>query len=335
LSPDKKFIIPLVHFLTWICIFLYPFLFHYVPFNDVHSVYRIGLFTLLLVMLFYANTHLLIPKILARKKVLVYLASVILLIGFISVCAGYIQMFLNPEYEKKNSLFRGAVNTGIITGVLTWMVSSSIKVTAEWFRNQNLKTQLENENLQTELNFLRSQVNPHFLFNALNNIYSLQNKNSPQTGSAILKLSELTRYMLYETSTNYVPLEKEIHYLKGYVELQQLGLGTGISVNFTTEGRLEGEQIEPMLLIPLVENVFKHGISYNSPCTLSIQIKLKDKTLELFTTNPDHSKNKEGGNGIGLNNLKKRLALLYGDKHTLSIKKINNEFITHLSLTLK
>jgi len=295
------------------------------------------MFLFLLAAFFYSNTLIFIPKLLGRKKIFLYLIFILISIIIISFSAGYLQVIFNPGYEKNPGLFSRAFNTGIITAALTWFISSGIKVTSEWFKNQQLMKSIENEKLNAELNFLKSQVNPHFLFNALNNIYSLENKKSPDTGSAILKLSELVRYMLYETSHEFVSLEREIDYLINYIELQKLGISKELKVNFTAEGDLQNKKIEPMLLIPLVENVFKHGISYKNPSPLFISLKVSGNNLELTTKNIlVHKKQSAGLNeGIGLVNLRKRLSLLYPGKNEFKTLQENEKYIAHLSIILK
>jgi two-component system, LytTR family, sensor kinase len=333
----NKYLVLIVHSVTWLCLFLYPFLFHYLSFHDSGAVLRIALFLFLLIGFFYLNTGLLIPKVLGRKKVLLYLGIILFAITIISSGAGYIQVLLNKDPLRREEIYARGVNTGIFAGTLTWIISSGIKLTGEWFRNQQQMRIIENEKLNAELNFLKSQVNPHFLFNALNNIYALQNKNSSDTGPAILKLSQLARYMLYETSSEFVALDKEISYLKNYIELQKLGLSEQLIVKFSVDGDPSIKKIKPMLLIPLVENVFKHGLSYVSRSDLSISLRVNSDSIELQTRNEISVKRIEAekANGIGLINLRKRLELLYPGKHELTIKKEGTTFFTSLKLNLK
>lgn len=252
----------IIQIIVWVFLFFYPFLFHYLPINDVHAIWRVSIFLLVLMAFFYANTLFFIPRLLSRKLFFAYFLSVLIFIIFICFCTAYAQIFLNPHYSKNPDLFKTAVYTGIISSLLVWFISSGIKITSEWLKNQHAVRAKENERLNAELNLLKLQVNPHFLFNALNNIYALQNKKSSETGNAILMLSELIRYMMYDTLSEFVPLKNEIKYLHNYIELQKLGISNRVKINFTVEGDVENKQIEPMLLIPIVENVFKHGISY-------------------------------------------------------------------------
>src|ERR1051326_824475 len=256
---NDRILEPLVHTGIWLCLFFYPFLFHYLSLDDSLALLRIFIFLILLIVFFYANSFLLIPKLLGAKKILVYFLCIVIFITGIAYASGFIQLWFNPEIRIKPGLMSAGRYTGIIASLIVWVISSGMKITREWFRNEQLRRDIENEKLQAELSFLKTQVNPHFLFNALNNIYSLENKRSERTGEAILKLSELARYMLYETSSEYVPLAKEIEYLEGYIALQQLGFDD-VSVMFKINGDVAGKKIQPMLLVPLVENAFKHGI---------------------------------------------------------------------------
>jgi two-component system, LytTR family, sensor kinase len=332
---ERKYLVFFVHTIIWVCLFFYPFLFHYVPLDELRGISRIGLFLVLQISFFYANSFLFIPRILGRKKVFLYLVVVLTCISIISVSSGYIQKFLNPDFNLKPQLFSRAINTAIIASLLAWFISSAMRLTSEWFRNQQLIKEVENEKLNTELNFLKSQVNPHFLFNALNNIYSLETKKSPETGTAILKLSELIRYMLYESSSEFVNLSKEIEYLQNYIELQKLGISESIKIDFKVVGEATHKKIRPMLFIPVIENVFKHGISYQQPSKLEILLEISEDRVELKTSNTYLIGNSPGKEGIGLPNLKKRLELLYNGKYKFEHFKSNGTYYTRLILFLK
>jgi len=196
---------------------------------------------------------------------------------------------------------------------------------------------LETEKLASELAFLKSQINPHFLFNTLNNVYSLAFKKSDDTPDAIIKLSKLMRYMLYESNENQVFLSKEIEYLHNYIDLQKLRLPNTIKIIFNVEGDIEGRLIEPMLLIPFVENAFKHGISYVDNSKISISIKLSAYELLFVIENKINNAKitEESGSGIGLSNVKRRLTLLYPNKHTITINDNNDEFKVTLKINLE
>lgn len=242
----------------------------------------------------------------------------------------------------KDTVIRKIQRTGrdmgiIYTSLFILALSTSIRVTQEWYKNEKQKREMEKEKLVSELSLLRSQVNPHFLFNTLNNIYSLSNRKSDKTPEAIQKLSELMRYMLYESKDEKVRLTKEIDYLRNYIDLQKLRLTEEVKIIFEVEGDIQDKRIEPLLLIPFIENAFKHGVSYTRDMEINIQLIVKDDELILIVENPvDESLiNKDIPSGIGLENIKKRLNLLYPDKSNLKIIHSHNKHKIELTIKLK
>lgn len=335
--PRNRFIVPLIHIAAWLCLFLYPFLFHYLRLNDSKAVLRIAAQLSLVAAFFYANLHILVPKLLGKKRFFLYFASIAVIMIGVRFGAGYIQQFFNPVFTQKHESISVAQNTVLITSFFAWVISSGIKITSEWFKSERMKKNIEHEKLQAEILFLKNQVNPHFLFNALNNIYSMQQLKSEHTGEAILKLSELMRYTLHETSSPAVPLENEITYLRNYVELQKIGIRSDFDISFEVEGDPEGLQIEPMLLVPLVENAFKHGISYVGKEPIIIRLKIEDNSIIQCVENAiagSQSPNKRTS-GIGLVNLRKRLTLLYPNTHHLDINSGVKKFTACLKMKLK
>ena len=212
-------------------------------------------------------------------------------------------------------------------------VSTSIRVTQAWYANEKQKNIIKSEKLNSELSFLKSQINPHFLFNTLNNIYSLANRKSEHTATAIVKLSHLMRYMLYEAKKDIVDLRNEINYLIDYIELQKLRMPDKSKVIFNIEGNESDKKIEPMLLIPFVENAFKHGDIYSDNAKINIILRVNEKRLIFKVQNhidESGTENKDEGSGIGLENTEKRLELLYPNNHefyTMSENKIFTSFM--------
>ncbi|WP_374166290.1 sensor histidine kinase [Arcticibacter sp. MXS-1] len=196
----------------------------------------------------------------------------------------------------------------------------------------------ENENLKTELSFLRSQISPHFMFNVLNSMVSLARKGSPLLEPSLINMSNLMRYMLYEGNAKQVGLDTELEYLKNYIDLQLLRYGDSVSLNLYLNGRAEGYHIEPMLLIPFVENAFKHGISMIDKPIIDISVSINPATHSLHFTcvnsiSPDKDNTSESS-GIGLHNVKRRLLLLYPEKHALRIRTEGRTFKVELKITL-
>ena len=226
-------------------------------------------------------------------------------------------------------------NVGAVGLVLfAFLFSTSIKVTQEWYRNEKQKQEIMNQQLISELSFLKSQVNPHFLFNTLNGIYSLANKKSDKTPGAIVTLSELMRHMLYESEKEFVDLDKEIEYLSNYIDLQKLRLSDDSHVSFSINGDMIGKMIKPMILIPFIENAFKHGVTADG-AEIQIDINIGEADLNLTVKNSvSKSKTKDNTPGIGLTNIKKRLDLHYPDCYDLKIDQKNDMYIVELFLKL-
>jgi two-component system LytT family sensor kinase len=204
-------------------------------------------------------------------------------------------------------------------------------------RMQMLKER-ETAHLKSELTFLRSQISPHFMFNILNNLVALASKKSDDLEPAIVNLSQLMRYMLYESDDHRVSLGKEIEYLKSYINLQMLRFGTTMKVNIDVKGNPDLYTIEPMLLIPFVENAFKHGTGMVDNPVIDISIAIDDATnlMRFIVVNGigDNDLSKDGSSGIGIANVKRRLAILHPGKHELNIVNNDNSFTVDLSIYL-
>ncbi|MEZ4953626.1 MAG: histidine kinase [Saprospiraceae bacterium] len=190
------------------------------------------------------------------------------------------------------------------------------------------------EKLQSELKFLRSQTNPHFLFNTLNNLYHLARKNSSNTPDAILKLSGLMRFMLYECTATTIPISKEIDLIRDYIELEKLQYDNRLTVDFKVDATIENQKIAPLLLMPFVENAFKHGASESTGnIWVYIYLTIKNGVLEFSVKNSKDPDTQYSDEGIGLKNIKRQLDLIYPN-HILEIKNRENEFEIYLKIEL-
>jgi two-component system LytT family sensor kinase len=288
--------------------------------------------------LFYLNYLLLIPNFMDKKKYGIYaLAIVITIIVFGFIKYGVAVMF-------KHVLLTGA--KGAVTGfgayffhtvfisIIFLFLSTALKFSVDWFLNERIQRDLENQRLSAELAFLKSQINPHFLFNSLNSIYSLAYQRSETTPEAILKLSEIMRYMLYECNDNKVDLAKELQYLQNYIDLQKIRFSDTAYIDYKVEGKIQAQQIVPLLLIAFIENAFKHGVA-NDPLTpIRLLIDVDDEHLYFYIQNKKHTNNRDASGGIGLNNVKRRLNLLYPGKYNLDIRDEADTYTVELSLVL-
>lgn len=243
---------------------------------------------------------------------------------------------LPPEFKfepKKEPLFFKAAPS--IYYILILAISSIIKILAEFYENEQKKLIAESHRTNTELNYLRKQTNPHFLFNSLNSIYSLAHKKSDLVPDAIVTLSELMRYMLYETDNKTVLLEKEINYIQNYIELQKLRLNNIENIIINVHGDSKNKFIEPLLLISFVENAFKYGTDYKGSSFVKIKINIEENNLNFYIENKIESYITDPENsGIGLANIQNRLNLIYPNTHKLKIEQDQLYYKVHLHLKL-
>jgi len=289
---------------------------------------------IILIAFFYLNYLVLIPKLFLKRKIWKYISSIFLSIvveSYIVLQTPYILNIPPPLHDKPDFNFELRI---IIFTIIAWAISTGIKMTNEWFKNESQKTLLEKEKLGAELAYLKSQMNPHFFFNVLNNICSLARKKSDDTEPAIIKLSQLMRYNLYTSQEDKVELEKEIQYLHDYIDIQKMRLANNVSIDFKVDGNIYPIKIEPLLFITFVENAFKHGINPQIKSEIKISINVIDSKVIFKISNysdANHVKQNEN-EGIGLKNVTRRLNILYPSKHILSISKNNNKFIVDLTI---
>lgn len=282
---------------------------------------------LLNLILFYGFTSVILHRIINLKwwPWLVG-ANVLWWIGFSVVESlidvQYASWAISGEEGKGKRFFDEWFSTNIVVSGLILLGANFYGFTSAWFRDRNSQRDLEQEKLRAELTALKHQVNPHFLFNVLNSLYGLAFRNDDEpTAEGIAKLSLLMRYMLYESNDNEVLLEKEIEYLENYISLQKLRLDDQTELLFEVRGSVVGKSIAPMLLIPFVENAFKFGISTAKKSFVHIILVIAQDTLVFETHNSIHEVNipvEDGIGGIGLENVRKRLELLYSGKYTLT-----------------
>lgn len=193
--------------------------------------------------------------------------------------------------------------------------------------------QAEADKANAELSFLKAQINPHFLFNTLNNIYSLSNAKSENTAASILKLSNIMRYVTDEVKEEFVPLEDEVAFISDYIDLQRLRLGNKMNISFLVSGKITGKKIAPLILMTFIENVFKYGISSHSPSAIDIQLSAADDSISFICTNKLYENQRRiESTGIGIANTRKRLEHLYPGRFELNINKENGMFTVQLTL---
>jgi two-component system LytT family sensor kinase len=308
------------------------------------------------IILFYLNYIYLVPRLLLQKKYGYYIVISLVLIAILMICR---YQFFMPEFKEmrppnginypkiphvnehtnhriysRNQPFFFKIVPSFFY-ILIIAISTIIKTLSEFYDDQQNKLIAESQRTATELNYLRKQTNPHFLFNSLNSIYSLAHKKSDLVPDAIVTLSEMMRYMLYETDNKSVLLEKEIDYIKNYIELQKLRLNNIENININVHGDTKNKFIEPMLLISFIENAFKYGTNYKGTAYVKIKITIEENILTFWVENKIENNRKDPENsGIGLTNIKNRLTLLYPNAHQLILTATETKYTVHLVLQL-
>ncbi|HEY9003583.1 MAG TPA: histidine kinase [Mucilaginibacter sp.] len=254
-------------------------------------------------------------------------------------------IFVKSEIARQQSkafIFQqdGFSNTLLFIFIIVFGLSIAYFFLKEWSRVEKMRSELAAVQLDTEVKFLKAQVNPHFLFNTLNNLFSMaQKKGNDDLADGISKLSGMMRYMIYESNEEKVPLKKEIEYLEDCILLNKLRYADKEAmVKFDYPSETDGIFIAPMLFIPFVENAFKHGVVIGQSSDIDISLSVNNNELSFTCTNADHShvqKMNGDSSGVGLENVKRRLELLYPGKHQLQITKANNQYKVKLKINLQ
>lgn len=306
-----------------------------------------------LMMLFYSNAFWLFKKTVKWRNGYQQIAVVAAWFAFIFFVDYFIVGYL---LDSRNHSIPNSQLTGIpdfvrnswwhmqvtILMIFLFTLGSSIAYffSKAWVNNELIRKQLAAYQLSTEIKFLKSQINPHFLFNTLNNLFSMaQDKGNDELAEGISKLSEMMRYMIYESNAEIVPLEKEIEYLKNCILLNKLRYADDeVRVVFNYPADVTGLFIAPMIFIPFVENAFKHGVLIGQPWQIDMDVSLFDKQVLFRCENKNYSfvkKMDDNTNGIGLENVKRRLELLYPDKYELMINSNGDKYIVELKIDLE
>ncbi len=329
----------LLHIVVWIAIVT---LFMYIGTNGniVHKTIVVFVyFGLINISIFYINYLLILPTFLNQKKYLwcaLAMLVLVLVFGFIKCgLAYYFYDIVLVRGEKKHVMsFWDYYSSAAFVSCFFIFLSTILKFVTDWFKNEKIKSNLENEKLISELAFLKSQINPHFLFNSLNNIYSLAYQKSEKTPEAVLKLSEIMRYMLYESNENKVSLSDEIRYLENYIELQKLRFKDNAYIKFEVDGDIQNQKITPLVLISFVENAFKHGVATDKENPITIVLNVSGNKLFFQVMNKKNNQNKDETGGIGLQNVKRRLELLYKGQYRFHIEDNEETYNCELYLNL-
>ncbi len=351
----------LAHILVWV-VFGIAIFFYHPLFSGIDIPYEAwitqAVTLVLLVTGFYVNVFVLVPKFLLNNHFGYYFVMIIALIAAIVFINKGVENVLyhshvfpqnrrgeTTELIKAAPVFKPGMRRPIdrptiIISALVLGIGTSITAIQKWQKDKQKREELEKDKVASELSFLKAQINPHFFFNTLNNIYALTQVNADEAGKAVYELSRMMRYLLYETQQGQTMLSREIAFMKDYISLMQLRLTDAVKVSINTPHHLLDMPMASMMLLPFVENAFKHGVSATQQSHINIVVLQRSGVLDITVKNSvmkDNSVSLDTNSGIGLMNTRRRLDLLYPGKYTLDICESNsiNEYTVHLILDLK
>jgi two-component system sensor histidine kinase AlgZ len=287
----------------------------------------------------YLNYFIWLPRFLKHKSLLRYIVEFTLPFVFIVTLHILFKRFLYSEFIEQGKGFMSSgkfIFQHVAVTLFIVIFVGMLKFVEDWFKIEANKKELENEKLSSELRFLKAQINPHFLFNTLNNLYYLATVNSPNTTSVIEKLSQMMRYMLYESNHPLVPLEKELDYMENYISLEKLRLDNQVPIIFELIGNPENVKIVPLIFITFLENAFKHGVSNNYKGSfVNVCVEINPEKIDYTVKNSKLPKeNILTKSGIGLQNVNRRLELSYPEKYILNKYETDEVYEVHLTIEI-
>ena len=365
-----KHIESIVYLVIWLIIFSVPFFQHRnankVDWGNVELEWiKIGSFCII----FIINGFLFVPKILFRKKYLQYIGITVLFTLLIVGLSITLQTHLTPaepitmpkmeigpgmppmelgsdmpapmgyrtpEPTEQKSLFMIFMDNLIIS-FLVVAAGTTIKLISQWLNEENRRKDLEKEQLKIELALLRHQVSPHFFMNTLNNIHALIDIDTDTAKDAVIRLSTLMRYLLYDTAQGQTSLKKEVEFIESYITLMKLRFSKKVSITLDIPQTIPDIQVPPMLFISFLENAFKHGVSYQTDSYVIFRLQTTDNQLNLLIQNSKHKNNEKFNksySGIGMTNIKKSLELLFKNNYVLNVNENDKEFKVELSIPI-
>ncbi len=338
----NKNITNLSHVLVWLVLFWMPYLLSSGQEQDINRVIiHFWVPLAFYAIIFYVNYFVLIDRFLFPKKTVQFIIINVSIIALFILSKEFIESAFFEDLIKKKSPpnddgppFKIFIYIQIFTYIAPLLFSIAIKTTKRWAQIEAEQKEVTNFKLQSELQHLHYQLQPHFFFNSLNNIYAMVDISPDQAKTSIHSLSKLMRYMLYETNVELVSLSKEIDFMKKYIDLMKLRVSDKTAVNYNFPLEETGIKIAPLLFISLIENAFKHGVSASKESAIDINMACDDTTV-LFTIENDNFPKKaddKSGSGIGVPNIEKRLELLYPNKHNFKTKLKDDRFLVHLEI---
>ncbi len=334
-----------IHFLVWVGLLAFPLI---LVQSDVRYSMRllnnVWISIIMSMVVYYANYGWLVDHMAFKRRIIPFIVINLLLFISLSFFSEFLHELISPHPSGKKKppidfrkfsfysiyFYREFIIYSLVTGI-----AIAGKIGQRLRRSETERKRLETENLKSEISLLKYQIQPHFFFNTLNNIYALIAKSPAEGQQAIHRLSKMMRYILYENNTDHISLEKEIEFLENYNRLMQLRLTPNTTVEIHYTQSIAGIEVPPLLFISLLENAYKHGVSNSEVSFIRNNLEIKDNHLIFTVENSTHQQNSQedlSRPGIGIKNMTKRLDIIYGENYTLDLTEKNGTFIAQLTI---
>ncbi|HBF87305.1 MAG TPA: hypothetical protein DDX39_01595 [Bacteroidales bacterium] len=332
----------LAHIIGWLIFLSIPFLFSHVPPSEIGQEFKefyltpIFINSLFLILLFYFNYFILIPKFLFTNHYFIYTLLILACIGIKLVSPTFMMFFFDkpphnnmPHESQMEFMMPLVFSNSVLMYIVIFLASIGLRLNSRW-------KLAEQERLQSELSSLKSQINPHFLFNTLNSIYAETLGKADNASEMLIKLSDIMRYSITEAHHDKVSLQKELDYITNYIELQKLRLASKAKLEYRVEGESQALQIAPFLLIPFIENAFKYGVNSEQNSSIRIELITNNTKLNLtvFNKKVEIERTIQETIGLGIKNTRQRLSLIYPENHLLTINETDSDFNVSLHINL-
>lgn len=362
----------IIHIAVWLLFMSFPIIFLNQDGNrsllNIEMIWRYAQFFFLYVLIFYLNAWYLFPRLYFAKKYISYFVSVAILVLVVLTIQPFDRLMqqipwqeIQAHQDRPYQPFREGQSgqqmpppvkdfqdhrpppgpdkryrfdlSSLILLMMVMGIGSAMRSIEEWQLSEKRAILAEADRANAELSFLKAQINPHFLYNTLNNIYTLCVTGSEHAAESIMKLSNIMRYVTDEAEANFVPLHGELECIENFIELQKLRLGKKVTLNYQVTGESSGHLISPLILMTFIENVFKYGLSNYTETQIDISIAVEPSRIVFYTQNKIFkNKRKQERSGLGIKNTRQRLEHLYADKHSLTIDDKNDLFTVKLIL---
>ena len=360
---------PLIIIAFWALLFASPLLFgRFEDEIDWNHIFKVWLNYLPLLVVYLINRYILLPKLFFKGKRTTYFIGTLVLISVITIglfffhpnnneqqkrlppppigneMSGYQQPPpaefstserrppIQPRQNKPDSIPPFA--NFLILAILMVGFDTGLQISMRWANLEQEKMKLQTENIENQLAILKNQVSPHFFMNTLNNIHALVDIESEEAKKAIIKLSNLMRHLLYDSDEKLTPIKKEVNFIESYIELMRLRFSDKVKIDVEIPSEIPNKFIAPLLFTSLLENAFKHGISYNDDSFIKVVLSFTENQLNFEIENSNHPKKEESDSGIGLENTKKRLDLIYKTNYTFAIAESDKTYRINLSVPI-